>query len=249
NFSALNHYVARTQSFLQQGKADNDVLLYFPIYDKYSDPGRDLLLHFDGMKPGFSGTPFELAADTMQQKGYAFDYISDRQILNLKDSANKIATGGVAYQTIILPGVRFMKAQTVQKLFGLAKEGATVLVYKNLPTEVPGYGELQQHEETFNKLIQQLNFVSTNDSEIKLATVGKGRFLISNNLQQLLKYASIRREGMTDKNLEFARRQNLAGSEYYFIANRSGQFINEWITLQTKASGVSLYNPMTADSG
>jgi len=249
NFSELNHYVARTQSFLQQGKADNDVLLYFPIYDKYSEPGKQLLLHFDGMKPGFNGTPFELAADTMQQKGYAFDYISDRQILNLKDSANKILTGGTSYQTIILPGVKFMKAETLQKLFGLAESGATIIVYRNLPTEVPGYGQLQQHEETFNKLIQQLNFVSTNDSEIKSATVGKGRFLMSGNLQQLLKFASIRREDMTDKELQFARRQNENGSEFYFIANRSDQPIDEWVTLQTKASGVSLYKPMTADSG
>jgi hypothetical protein len=249
NFSALNHYVARTQSFLQQGKADNDVLLYFPIYDKYSEPGRQLLLHFDGMKPGFNGTPFELAADTMQQKGYAFDYISDRQILNLEDSANRIITGGTSYQTIILPGIKFMKAETLQKLFNLAGKGATILVYKNLPTEVPGYGDLQQHEKTFQKLIRQLNFVSTNDSEIRSATVGKGKFLLSDNLQQMLKYASIRKEGMTDKNLEFARRQNADGSEFYFIANRSDKSINEWITLQTKANGVSLYNPMTAEAG
>lgn len=249
NFSALNHYVARTQSFLQKGKADNDVLLYFPIYDKYSEPGKQLLLHFDGMKPGFNGTPFELAADTMQQKGYAFDYISDRQILNLKNSGNKIQTGSVSYQTIILAGVKFMKAETLQKLFGLAKEGATVLVYKNLPMEVPGYGDLQQHEKAFKKIIQQLNFVSTNDSEIKSATIGKGRFLISDNLQRLLKYASIRRENMTDKNLEFARRQNADGSEFYFIANRSDNSFNGWVTLHTKANGVSLYNPMTADSG
>lgn len=249
NFSALNNYVARTQSFLQQGKADNDVLLYFPIYDKYSEPSRQLLLHFDGMKPGFNGTPFELAADTMQQKGYAFDYISDRQILNLKDSSDKILTGGISYQTIILAGVKFMKAETLQKLFDLADKGATILVYKNLPTEVPGYGQLQQNEETFQKLIQQLNFVSTNNSQIKSAAIGKGRFLISNNLQQLLKYASIRREEMTDKDLQFARRKNADGSEFYFIANRSDKPLNDWVTLQTKANGVSLYNPMTVDSG
>jgi hypothetical protein len=249
NFSALNHYVARTQSFLQQGKADNDVLLYFPIYDKYSEPGKELLLHFDGMKPGFNGTPVERAADTRQQKGYAFDYISDRQILKLKDSANRIITGGTSYQTILIPGIKFMKAETLQKLFDLAGKGTTILVYKDLPTEIPGYGDLQQHKKTFQKLIQQLNFVSTNNSEIKSASIGKGRFLISDNLQQLLKYASIRREEMTDKNLQFARRKNTDGSEFYFIANRSDQPVNEWITLQTKANAVALYNPMTADSG
>lgn len=249
NFSALNHYVARAQSFLQQGKVDNDVLLYFPIYDKYSEPGRQLLLHFDGMKPGFNGTPFEVAADTMQQKGYAFDYISDRQILNLKESGNKIETGGVLYQTIILPAPKFMKAETLHKLFEMAENGATILVYKNLPTDVPGYGQMEQHEEAFRKLMQRLNFSSTDNAEIQIASVGKGRFLISNNLQQLLKYASVRREAMADKDLQFARRKNADGSEFYFIANRSDHKINEWITLQTNANGVSLYNPMTGEVG
>jgi hypothetical protein len=241
--------VARTQSFLQQGKADNDVLLYFPIYDKYSEPGRDLLLHFDGMKPGFNGTPFELAADTMQQKGYAFDYISDRQILNLTGSDKKIETGGASYQTIILPGCRFMKAETLQKLFQLADGGATILVYRSLPTEVPGYGKLKEHTAVFNSLIHRLNFAQTGFPGIKSAAVGRGRFLMAGDLQQLLRYASIRREDMTDKGLEFARRKNADGSEYYFIANRTGQKINEWITLQTKAGTVSLFNPMNGDSG
>jgi len=249
NFSALNNYVARTQSFLQQGKADNDVLLYFPIYDKYSEPSKELLLHFDGMKPGFNGTPFELAADTMQQKGYAFDYISDRQILKLKVSTNKIETGGISYQTIILPGCNFIKAETLQKLFNLADKGATILVYKNLPAEVPGYGQLEQHTEIFKKLIRQLNFASTKYHEVKSATVGRGRFLISSDLNELLNAAAIRREDMANKGLQFTRRKNVDGSEFYFIANRSDHQLNEWIPLQTKASGVSMYNPMSGEAG
>ena len=249
NFSALNHYVARTQSFLQTGKPDNDVLLYFPIYDKYSEGGKQLLLHFDGMKPGFNGTPFEKAADTMQQKGYAFDYISDRQILNLKTSGNIITTGGISYQTIMLPGCEFIKAQTFQKLFHLAASGATILVYKNLPNDVPGYAQLEEHRQIFQKLLHQLKFTSTSFSGVRSARVGKGLFLIGEDLQQLLKASSIRREDMTDKGLQFARRKNADGSEFYFIANRTAHKINEWVTLQTKANGVSLYNPMTAEAG
>ena len=249
NFSALNNYVARTQSFLQQGKADNDVLLYFPIDDNYSEPAKTLLLHFDGMKPGFNGTPFEQAADTMQQRGYAFDYISDKQILNLTTSNEKIETGGTSYQTILLPGCKFMKATTLQELFDLAENGATVIVYKNLPTDVPGYGQLEEHRETFQKLTHRLNFTPSNYSGVQSASIGKGRFLICNELQPLLNAAAVRREDMTDKNLQFSRRKNADGSEFYFIANRSEHRINEWVSLQTKANGVSLYNPMTGEAG
>ncbi|MEP7236634.1 MAG: glycosyl hydrolase [Ferruginibacter sp.] len=249
NFSILNNYVTRTQSFLQQGKPDNDVLLYFPIYDKYSEPGRDLLLHFDGMKPDFNGTPFETTAQTMYDKGYTFDYISDRQIANLQTANKKILTGGTAYQTILLPDAKFMKLETLQKLFELAKNGATIIAYKDMPDDVPGYGQLEKNTAAFKSLLNQLNFTATDVDGVKSATIGKGKFLSGKNFEKLLTAASIRKEGMTEKGLQFNRRKNADGSSFYFIANRSNKKMEEWITLQTKANGVSLYNPMTAQSG
>ena len=249
NFSALNNYVTRTQSFLQQGKPDNDVLLYFPIYDKYSEPGRDLLLHFDGMKPDFNGTPFETSAQMMQEKGYAFDYISDRQILNLKTSGKKIITGGTSYQTILLPACKFMKAETLQKLIELAENGANIIFYKNLPSDVPGYGQLDKNLAAFKKLMNQLRFTATDRGDVQYAIVGKGKIFTGSDLQQLLTAAGTRKETMTDKGLQFSRRKNADGAHFYFIANRSDKKTEEWITLQTKANGVALFNPMTAQSG
>ncbi|MEO6549577.1 MAG: glycosyl hydrolase [Ferruginibacter sp.] len=249
NFSALNKYVARTQSFLQQGKADNDVLLYFPIYDKYSEPGKDLLLHFDGMKPDFNGTPFEIAAQMMQENGYAFDYISDRQILQLQTRNKKIITGGTAYQTIVLPDCKFIKAETMQKIFSLAKSGAMIIAYKNLPADVPGYAQLDQHSAMLRKLLSQLKFSSNSFDDVKSASIGKGMFLIGNELQQLLAAARIRKEDMVEKGLAFNRRKNANGTNFYFIANRSNKKIEEWIPMAVKANSAALFNPMNAESG
>ncbi|MGG9963072.1 glycosyl hydrolase [Ferruginibacter sp. SUN106] len=249
NFSALNSYVTKTQSFLQQGKPDNDVLLYFPIYDKYSEPGRDLLLHFDGMKPDFNGTPFETSATMMQEKGYAFDYISDRQILNLQTANNKIITGGTAYQTIVLPDAKFMKVETLKHLMELAKNGATIIAYKNLPSDVPGYGQLEKNTAAFKNLLSQLKFGNTDFEEVKSATIGKGRFLTGDNLESLLHLAAIRKETMVDKGLQFSRRKNADGSTFYFVANRSNKKIDDFIPLQIKASGAALYNPMNGAAG
>ncbi|MFT4155460.1 glycosyl hydrolase [Parafilimonas sp.] len=247
NFSALNNYVARTQSFLQQGKPANDVLLYFPVYDKYSEPGKELLLHFDGMKPGFNGTPFEFLADSMQHSGYTFDYISDRQIRNLSVNNKKIETGGTAYKTVMLPSCKFIQAETLQKLFALANDGATIVVYKELPSGAPGYAQSDEHAETFKKLMQQLHFNTNN--KVQTAAIGKGRFLLSDDLNALLQAANVNRETMTDKGLQFNKRKNDSGDDVYFIANRSDHKMEEWIPLQTKASSVVLYNPMTAASG
>ena len=199
NFSALNTYVTRTQSFLQQGKPDNDVLLYFPIYDKYSEPARDLLLHFDGMKPDFNGTPFEKAATQMQETGYAFDYISDRQILNLQTANKKIITGGTSYQTIVLPDAKFIKLETMQHLVELAKNGATIIAYKNMPSDVPGFGELEKNTAAFKSLLGQLKFDSSVYANTYEAAVGKGVFLLGDDLELLLNLAAVRKETMTRK--------------------------------------------------
>ncbi len=249
HFSTLNNYVTRTQSFLQQGKPDNDVLLYFPIYDKYSEPGKDLLLHFDGMKPDFNGSSFETSAQTMQDKGYAFDYISDRQILNLQTINKQIITGGTNYQTIVLPDCKFMKFETLQKLMNLAKYGATIIVYKKLPTDVPGFGQLEQHRQSFNQLISQLNFIGTGSDDVKIATVGAGRFIIGTNLEKLLESAATRKESMVEKGLQFNRRKNADGTEFYFIANRSNKKMEDWVSLHTIAKSAAIFNPMTAQSG
>ena len=68
DFGTLNNYVARCQSFLQKGKPDNDVLLYFPFNDKNAEPGRDMLHHFDGME-GFGKTVFKESAEWLLNQG------------------------------------------------------------------------------------------------------------------------------------------------------------------------------------
>lgn len=82
DFHALNTYITRVQSFLQQGKPANDVLLYYPIADRYSQPGNVMLQHFDGMEKNFEKTDFEHVAKWMQEEGYGFDFFSDRQLKN-----------------------------------------------------------------------------------------------------------------------------------------------------------------------
>ncbi|HEV7993583.1 MAG TPA: glycosyl hydrolase [Gemmatimonadaceae bacterium] len=40
DFAELNAYATRVQSFMQSGQPDNDVLLYFPIFDRYAERPR-----------------------------------------------------------------------------------------------------------------------------------------------------------------------------------------------------------------
>jgi len=291
DFAAVNNYVAHIQSFLQKGKPDNDVLLFFPVNDRFSEPlapirsrrninaytegqttpdaealknqsagkilktkkdsidalSMNLLQHFDGME-GFENTVFKSSAEYLLKEGYAFDLISDKQLQQLQAMNNKLYTGGINYQTIVLSDCKYITVETMDKLFKLAQSGATVIFYKNLPVKVPGYGQLEKRREVLQKLLAQINFNNTDNAAVAKAVIGKGFFLKGDDLAKLLVFAKIRQETMVQQDLLFVRRQYGNGN-VYFISNNSNHKIEDWVPLSVKATGVALYDPMMERSG
>ncbi|HWI92666.1 MAG TPA: glycosyl hydrolase [Flavisolibacter sp.] len=246
DFGTLNNYITRVQSFLQKGRPDNDVLLYYPLIDRYSEPGRDLLQHFDGMERNFEGTGFEHVSKWMLENGYGFDFFSDRQLQKFKNVGVAIQTGGNNYQVVLLPANKLISTESFNKLLAIAKNGATVLVYKNLPVNVPGLNDLDQRRKTFQNLISKLSFKE--DGKIKKAQIGKGAFLVSDDLTALMDAAKVRRENVSEKGLSFIRRKNNDGT-VYFINNRADKAIDEWISLSANANSVALFEPMFGKTG
>ena len=246
DFHTLNEYVARTQSFLQAGKPNNDILVYYPLADRYSIPERELLQHFDGMGREFEGTDFKNISEWMNDHGYSFDFFSDRQLQNITSAGKQLITGGNNYQAILLPANKFIPEKSFQKLFELAKNGAQILVYKNLPNDIPGFNKLSERRGAFQSLLNKV--IYTDKGGIKTAPVGKGAFIISDDMDTLLKAAAIRKERLTEKGLPFIRRRNADGYTY-FIANRSNKAVNEWVTINSKAASVAMFDAMFAKSG
>ena len=247
DFSSLNNYVARCQSFLQKGKPDNDVLLYFPFNDRIAEPGRDLLLHFDGME-GFDKTIFKASAEWLLKQGYAFDLISDKQVLGIKNNGVALQTGGVNYKTIVLSDVKYIPLETLKKLKQAAEQGANIIFYKHLPTDVPGMADLEKRKNELSKLVSGLVFSPVENTTTTKAVIGKGSFLLGDDLAKLLTAAKTQRETMVDKGLQFARR-SYANGHYYFISNPGKTAVNEWVPLLTKEKNMLLFDPMIIKAG
>ncbi|WP_295117831.1 glycosyl hydrolase [uncultured Chitinophaga sp.] len=237
DFDALNNYVARCQSFLQQGKSDNDVLLYFPFHDRNSQTGRDLLHHFDGME-GFGKTSFEFAGEELLKNGYAFDMISDKQVLKL---TGKLQSVGGNYQALLLADVKYLPLETLQKLLQLVNNGATLLVYKQLPQDVPGLGNLAARQAAFKKLISGIRFNSEGQ-----AIIGKGKIIIHKDINELLAAGKVRQEQMDG--LEFVRRR-VNNGHYYFISNPTGKRFTGYITPAVQEKYVLAFDPMQQRAG
>lgn len=242
DFSTLNTYIARSQSFLQAGQPDNDILLYYPISDEYAVRGKSMLLHFDGAA---KGSVVRETADMLFRKGYAFDYISDRQVAKLETSSGKIATGGVNYQTILLPPAKLMPVETFEKIVTLAQNGATILM-EQLPLDVPGLGNLDVRSTRFQELKKTLKF-ETVSINVQKAKVGKGQILMG-NLSDILAKAKIRREPMFDQGLQCIRRVD-GNTMTYFIANRGGESIDQMVLVESKIGSAVIYNPMNGTYG
>ncbi len=246
DFGTLNNYITRVQSFLQKSKPDNDVLLYYPIIDRYSQTGGELLQHFDGMERNFTGTDFEHVSQWMLDKGVGFDFFSDRQLQKFSVTASGVLTHGNNYKTILLPANKLITDASFDKLITLAKNGATVVVYKNLPTDVPGWYNLDIRRKTFQSLVSQLSFVD--EDKIKIASIGKGFVIISDDLDALMTAAYVKREASAKDGLSILRKKNNDGV-VYFINNRSSKAINEWVPLAMHAASVAIFNPMTGTLG
>lgn len=248
HFSDLNAYVARVQSFLQRGKPDNDILLYFPVHDLYAEPGRGLLRHFDGESEQFEGTTFKTDAEQLVEHGYAFDFISDRQLKNVEAKDRLLQTGGVSYQTVVLPANRFVPLKTFKKLTQLAHQGATIIAHEKLPKDVPGLGNLKARSQQLQELKDQIEWTGTNSGDVQEARLGEGRFITGSNLEQLLRYANVRREAMVENNLRFVRRSYAKGN-YYFITNWGEQTFNGWVPLAATAASAAIFDPMQKKKG
>ncbi|HAX94888.1 MAG TPA: glycoside hydrolase family 2 protein, partial [Bacteroidales bacterium] len=243
DFSGLNKYVSRVQSFLQQGMADNDILLYFPVFDRYADPGKGMLEHFDAISPAFNGTPFRTAADEMIRKGYGFDYISDLQLTNTVPLGGLLQTEGNVYGTLVVPGCKYIPVETFSHILRLANGGAKVIFLGDLPENISGWGDAQEKTAFFETLKSGIRFAPTNNPQVMKASYGEGSLLTGSNLEQLMIFAGIPRETMSDQGLAFARRQNLNGT-VYFITSQSDKPFDGWVSLQASGLSAGIFNPM-----
>jgi hypothetical protein len=248
DFEALNKYIAHVQSFLQTGIPDNDILLYFPIFDRYADPGRGMLEHFDAISPAYNGTPFKTGAETMLEKGYAFDYISDLQIKNSETLDGQIMTEGNVYKTLILPGCKYIPLETFAQILKMANDGAKIILYGDMPENVAGWAGLEAKNDAFNRFKAGINFSPTNNPEVFKTNYGKGAIFTGKNLDQLLTFAGIRKERMVDNKISFTRREHKTGFNY-FILNQGEKAFEGWLPLQVNALSAAIFNPMTEKFG
>lgn len=229
DFGKLNEYVTRCQAILQNGRPDNELLVYFPIHDIFHDPNRNL-----AEKITIKGNWLKqmTASKTFRQLwrlGYGFDYISDRQLAETKVMNQNLISSGNIYRAVLIPPCQFMPLETLEKLVDLSQAGAKVIFMSPGSMDVPGLTELETRRSRLKALLAEVAAVK--------------------DIESALSNLDIKRETLTDcPGLFFIRRKNGASRDY-FIANEGPRFIDEWISLAVDCNVVLIMDPMSGKSG
>ncbi|MCC7473803.1 MAG: glycoside hydrolase family 2 [Pirellulales bacterium] len=246
----LNRYVARCQAVLCAGQPDNDVLVYWPIEDYWHSKNSLAPMFVVSNRSWLKGLTIESTAQQLWKLGYAFDYISDRQLQQTEmGEEGVIRVPGGKYRAVVIPPCTHMPLETLSKLVRLADRGATVVFVGGLPTDVPGLDSLSTRRQELARIlasIQASRRLETADSLIGYR-VGTGRILVG-PVERALASAGVARETFVDLGLQFIRRRE-TDRVWYFVHNSSGTQFDNTIELTSVARQIVFIDPMTGRNG
>lgn len=249
HLKGLNAYIQRTQSVLQAGTADNELLVYWPVYDVWAKPdGLEQMIKVHDIDEWLHPTPFYKQVSLLMEQGYSLDFVSDKMLQQAKVSAGKllIAPASPGHQVLIVPRSTYMLPETFRSMLALAAAGATV-VLEELPTDVPGHHQLEAKRKALQQAVASLKFTAAAEG-VQERVLGKGKILLSADVPAALKRLGVMREALTDTGLKFIRRK-IDGGKYYYLVNHTPKAVDTLIPLNLAAEEVLMMDPQTGKYG
>lgn len=232
---ALNTYITRVQSILQSYVMDNEVLLYWPVYDIWDDPkGGMKSLTYHNVEDWLHPAAFYHAATELMDEGYGVDFVSDRLLADLQAVQGHLQSpGGNRYQVLLIPSTRRMPLETLTKIKELAEKGVRV-VFEQLPEDVPGFGNYEQRSRLFKQLVDGLSSV-TNIHVMRDRIAG-------------LEKLELVGEPLVHDGLRFVRLKS-RGKTIYFLVNHGDRDLDKEVAFNAKGNYVLLMDPQQGDFG
>lgn len=247
HFRGFNDFVARSQAILQAGNPSQELLMYWPIYDVWADPkGLSKMITVHNIDEWLQPTPFYKESEKLTEKGYSIDFISDALLDQLTIERNSILAGGNKAKAILIPSSEYMPLETLKKLLGLVRQGATV-IFQEAPRQVPGFLQVDERLQNLESTWNSIEFDSQTNG-VKSASLGEGKIVLTKNFENGLDYAGIQRESLTDTGLKFIRR-DIHGGTYYYLVNHTAKEIDQHIPLLHEGKSAVLMDPQQGSIG
>ena len=193
----LNAYFTRVQSIARTTAIDNDLLVYWPLQDYWHDAAgfeKQMSVHARDFLEGYT---IGKVARSLWDDGYAFDFISEKQLFSL---AGPVET---RYRAIVVPGAKHMRPATLKRFFALAEAGYKVLFVDGIPSTVPG-----------------LKDVAAGEAELAALAKRRPANVKAGHLGELLRESGARAEPFNKAAGLMYTRHAKDSRTYYFIANQ-----------------------------
>lgn len=227
---ALFRYIENCQTLLQSGIPDNEIALYWPVYDVWGDYMKgDLVFKYNihDLNIWLNHLPFYATGNELMKSGYSIDFFSDEFLKTAKIENGEIAFTGGKYKAIVVPPLESMPLETLSKLLDLQANGGNV-IFQSKPTKVPGYLDFEEKEVQLQVLTQ--NIASESD------------------VVRALENLEIYPESLVESGLKFIKR-TLNDGQVYFLVNHTAKDFDGYLPINTLAEDVFLFDPLSEKSG
>ena len=125
----------------------------------------------------------------------------------------------------------------------LARQGAIIIAYKQMPKGVPGFSNLEARQKAFDAVLSGLKF--TEAGTLQTAPVGKGKLIIAADMESLSSLVSVYQRPFEQKGFQSIQRE-LPDGHVAFINNRTDKPLDEWVNIPANAkTSLNFFNPMS----
>ncbi len=247
DLKAMNEYIARCQAVFQEATPDNELLVYWPIYDVWQDPEQRPLyqLTVHNISEWLIPTPFYHLNEELHKRGWQTDYISDDQLMLAGFEEGKLKLPGSDYWVLLVPELDMVPLATLEKMVSLAEAGATI-IFQNNTWDVPGLAEHKERKDKLNNLITAWSFNTVNG--LQVAEVGQGKVIVEQDASKALDWLGVNGESIPDLGLKFLRMKHAQGKTY-FLVNHSSKMLDSEMILNAKGQSAVIMDPVSGKMG
>jgi hypothetical protein len=170
HYPHLARYVRRVQALLQQGAAVNEVAVYLPLADVWSQFGAGGK-HIDVEIERHLGTALLTG---LRHAGYDFDLVNDHTLAErARVAGGRLQAGSGAYRVVLVPGARWMPVESAARLAELAREGGHLIFLDRLPEGAPGRRDQEARTREVRGIVEGL-WAGTPASPGQVVAAGRG---------------------------------------------------------------------------
>lgn len=230
----VSRYLQRVSYLLREGTPSNDVALYLPTSDAYSQ--------FQNDRTELSGNIGHLLGSQvipqLLESGYNFDFLDDALLSQSgRIEGRELVFGSARYRAVVLPGIERMPLRTLRTLDQFARQGGILIATRRLPALVPGVQTTDTERTQARELVRRL--FETPDAPGRLVT---GENALGAALAARLRPAVSLSPASPE--VGFVHR-TAPGAEIYFLANTGNLPVRGRAAIRVEGMEAEWWDPLT----